>query len=232
MNKRPTILVTRPHQQAEKTADVLRQNGFSTFVLPLTKTIPLTPGADPTGFNALIATSTAAFFLAPEERKKKWRQYPLYCVGTTTAEFARKDGFSVVATAPTAQKLIDCLKDENKHFLYLAGRWRRPNIEAAITAQNLDILEIYDTVKCNVDQEVIKNLPARFDALLLYSALAAENIAPLYALFDAQTIAYCLSERIAHSLSADFKGKCIIVKEPDEKSIIAALVCNSITVSR
>lgn len=228
-----TILVTRPSGPAQKTAAALQEKGFSPFIVPLTETISLPLDADPAGFNALIATSVAAFFHAPEMRKEKWRRYPLYCVGSTTAAMARKDGFTVAAIAPTARKLIDLIKNEDKHFLYLAGRFRRPDLEKALSHKHFDVIEVYDTIKCAVDEKEIKNLPARFDIVLFYSALAAENIKPLCHLFDENSIALCLSERIAQSLSADdFKGKRLIVDQPDETAMMEALVSCPIIIAK
>ncbi len=98
---RPLVLVTRPAQEAERTAAVLARHGYDTLIEPLIAIEPV-PGAaallgDLAGVAALLFTSVngvRTFALANTRR-----DLPAFAVGPTTAEAARNAGFASVKTA-------------------------------------------------------------------------------------------------------------------------------------
>jgi uroporphyrinogen-III synthase len=91
-------LVTRPREEAEKLAAALAARGIETLIEPMLQ-VHFRAAASPdlTGVQAVLCTSaTGVRALA---RASAERRLPLFAVGDATAERARAEGFSSVASA-------------------------------------------------------------------------------------------------------------------------------------
>jgi uroporphyrinogen-III synthase len=100
---------------------------------------------------------------------------PVYAVGETTAEEARRRGFRVVATGHGGlQALLDSLEGESLRLLRLAGRERVPlNPPVGIT---LETATIYESLALPLPEPVAALLRAGA-LVLLHSAAAARHFA-------------------------------------------------------
>ena len=128
------ILLTRPEADARLSAEKLSALGHSCIVAPLFE-IAATGEHQPHGdFSGVLATSAHAFD-APEHIQTL-RDLPMHLVGERTAEAARHAGFAQLRmSAQDATHLAQHIGMGAEHFLYLAGRERRPELETLLTAQ-------------------------------------------------------------------------------------------------
>jgi uroporphyrinogen-III synthase len=131
------VLLTRPEADAKKTAGRLKTLGHDAVICPLFEIISTQTPAPATPFDALIATSAHAF-QAHAGEVAHLRDLPLYLVGERSALAAREKGFTqIVHVAPDAKTLAIAIAQEKSRartFLYLAGRERRPELEASLAA--------------------------------------------------------------------------------------------------
>ena len=130
------ILLTRPEADARRSAQQLAALGHDAVIVPLFE-IVATGALQPDGaFTRLLATSAHAFDVSHDTNDLKALR--LDVVGARTAAAARESGFSRVETAaPDAKSLAIAIARENalpQDFLYLAGRERHPDLEAALGA--------------------------------------------------------------------------------------------------
>ena len=130
------ILLTRPEADARRSAQRLAALGHDAVIVPLFE-IVATGALQPDGaFTRLLATSAHAFDVSHDTNDLKALR--LDVVGARTAAVARESGFSRVETvAPDAKSLAMAIARENalpQDFLYLAGRERHPDLEAALGA--------------------------------------------------------------------------------------------------
>ena len=136
------VLVTRALDEAARTAASLAALGHAAILSPVLEIVPT--GAEwPAGVvDGVLATSAQAFeFLsaapewpAPEAR----RLMPVYAVGARTLEAARERGFEGRATLAQdaralAREMTETLdRAAPARLVYLAGRDRKPDIEAEL----------------------------------------------------------------------------------------------------
>jgi uroporphyrinogen-III synthase len=139
------ILLTRARADAERTVARLAGLGHTAVISPVIE-IEATGAELPAGdFDAIIATSANAF---PSGDVQSLTSIPLYAVGQRTREAAQRAGWSApVDVSENAKALIAHLRAASfppQHVLYLAGRDRKPDIEAAAQEVGLD-LQIVET---------------------------------------------------------------------------------------
>jgi uroporphyrinogen-III synthase len=229
------ILVTRPEPAARRTAARLAELGHRAVVLPLTETRPLPLGPDaPKGAVALAVTSANAVRHAPPALVAALAGLPCHAVGERTAEAARAAGFArVEAGSGGAEALAERIAPPlaGKALVYLCGRIRFPGFEKRLAAAGVRVhaLESYDTVAVAYgDVEMAARLGGPVDAVLLYSAAAADAavalaarpaLSPLFAAADF----LCLSQRVAARLSGLDAGRVRVARRPDEASLLALL---------
>ena len=220
------ILLTRPEADARRSADVLHAAGFETLIAPLFE-IAATGEQIPTGnFTSLLATSAHAFdAVAPDILHR-----PLSVVGERTAETAKSKGFQVTRIAADGESLAQQIGQGAEHFLYLAGRERRPELEALLSAQGHRVTPwiVYETrsaerFPASAKQELDSGT---IDAVLhfstrsasLYRSLAYEAGCGTQALAPAQI---AISTRAARELAGASLIK--IAPTPDLAGLISAL---------
>lgn len=230
------VLVTRPEPGASRTARRLEAQGFQPIVLPLTETaaLPVEASFFPTAA-AVAVTSANAVRHAPRELVAALAALPCHAVGKRTAEACRAAGFLSVAEGPgDAGALADAINSDlaGQEIVYLCGGVRFPIFEERLAAAGVrvDAIETYDTVRLSHDDaEVVAHLSNKpVDAVLLYSAKAAEALNPLIrraalrGLFERAEL-LALSARVADALDGGAGQKVRIASQPDEDALLALL---------
>lgn len=133
-----SLLITRPHASAARfiarLAEDIRQN-VTIVTSPLLEIVPTGVQPDLAGYAGVIFTSSNAVTLAPEGNQKL-----AYCVGHLTAENAKITGWTVSAHEKTAEDLVAYLSEMAPAgpLLHLAGRHRRGDIAARLTAMGIE----------------------------------------------------------------------------------------------
>jgi uroporphyrinogen-III synthase len=224
------VALFRPREDAARTAARLRERGFSVACLPVVAIAPVAAAPRRRRYDAVVATSEKAFLadraLDPAS--------PAFVVGARAARAAEARGFRLGAPpARDAAELTATLErtlPPGATALYLAGRDRKPTLEAALTGRNaLEVVEVYAAEARKVFR------PAEIRALegctlaMHYSrrsaalaAMLAEG-AGLSARFRRMTHV-CLSEDVARPLLAAGASDVRVAASPDENALIAALV--------
>jgi uroporphyrinogen-III synthase len=154
----------------------------------------------------------------------------MHVVGERTAEAAQRKGFHVTQIAADGENLAQMIGQGATHFLYLAGRERRPELESQLTQQGHHVTPwiVYETKSAQQFPTLAKAALAagEIDAVLhfstrsaaLYRELAqAAGIEP-QALAPAQI---AISARAARELTG--AKRITIAPTPDLAGLISAL---------
>jgi len=233
------VLVTRPEPAASRTAEKLTERGYSVTVLPLTRIVPLPVREELFSgpFDGVAATSANAIRHAPAGLLATLRYLPAFAVGESTALAFRRHGFTAVHSSNEDAGALAALIGGQGHTLarlaYLCGRVRTPAFEAEIEKNGTEIstIETYDAQILSYGADLLRNSLAGepFDAVLLYSARAAEACERLLgggvvepALFDRARFV-CLSARIAAVLSGKWRENTVSCALPEEKALFGLL---------
>jgi len=220
------VLITRPLAQARATAQRLEKLGFCPHIVPLVEIVPLDYVVPSGNFDAILATSANAFEPV-ENALQRLRHLPIFCVGESTKIAAQDAGFlTIAAVGATATQLVAELEFyAPRHFLYLAGKVRRPILEQGLTGQGhkLTVLETYHQRPISFKFSELVSLPRRFDCALFYSATAARQAHYLARFFDEQTRLLCLSSRIADALPPPLRPYAHIAHHPTKTSLLSLL---------
>ena len=222
----PRVALFRAREDAARTAGRLRRLGFTAAILPVVETVALPFDLPQTKFDAVIATSAKAFL------SKAAPAAPLYAVGARTARVAQERGWSIAAPpAPDAARLIGILAARLRpgaRLLYLAGRDRKPALEAALKPLfALDVVEAYEARARNAWSPAEARALASCAAALHYSRRSAELAARLAdeagSAQDFLRLRHiCLSADAAEPLRA-MGAETEVAQAPDEASLFAVL---------
>jgi uroporphyrinogen-III synthase len=137
------LLVTRPQEDGERTAQAMRARGHSVMLAPLLRIEPLAAEFGPGPFAAILTTSAnAARAVTGHARLAELLGAPLYTVGQHSAETARTVGFATVHSAGgDAHDLIGIVARElagaAPPLLYLAGADRSVGLAEALARHGL-----------------------------------------------------------------------------------------------
>ena len=215
------VLVTRPPDQAARTAREVFARGHEPVIAPVLD-IGATGAALPKGdFDLVLATSARAFtFLRDVESLKG---LALACVGEKTAQAGLRAGLVPVHVAPDVETLARTLLAEGpRKTLYLAGEERRPLLETLLgdAGWRIETLETY-AARPVADWR----MPDAIDAVLHYSPRSAALALDLMGADAAAGLRhYCLSEAVATVVRARLEGaRIFIASQRDEKSLLTLL---------
>jgi uroporphyrinogen-III synthase len=223
------LLVTRPSEQAARTAQKLMALGHQPLLAPVVEIAPTGAALPHKSFDLLLATSARSFLgLQPTHPLLK---LPLACVGPKTAEAGQALGFSILCVGADSEALADLLLPENKakSALYLAGSERKGILERRLgeKAWRVEIVETYAARPVAAWSETIQAALERgeIDAVLHYSPRSAALGLALMGRESARALLhFCLSPEIA-SICRDWAPAEHIAaaSQPDEDSLMTLL---------
>lgn len=229
------VLVTRPRQSAERTAERLRNLGHQPLILPLTRPRHLPEDAEKAlgrPHSALVVTSAEAVRAISKLDLSAYLDVPVFAVGSATADEVRHAGFCTVRVADgTGEGLARLLIDlDRQDLLYLAGHPRSPDLERGLTAAGIRFsttvcYEMLPLVWIRSEVQVLETAP---DAVLLYSSEAARLFMEQPLVRDNPDFwqncrALCLSGKVARSLGEATKMKVSVASQPTEEALFALL---------
>lgn len=229
------VLVFRPLEDAERSAQTLRERGRDPVVAPLFQVLPSGEKPPKGPFDALVLTSANAVS-ALESLPKIWRgTLPAFCVGARTAEAAGKLGF----TAHSAQggraellKLILKRLPKSQKLLFVAGRDRHEDLPEQLREAGHEV-----TIWTAYEARAVDALPApaaealrdgSADAALHYSPRSAQvflELAGKAGLAEqAQALPQVtLSAEVAAALISAGSDTVLVAEHPEEAALFAAL---------
>ena len=229
------VLVTRPADQADRTAARLRAAGHEPVLAPVLA-IVATGATWPRPLDALVLTSAQAALAMPAQAASDWRTVPAFAVGERTAEALRTRGFGTVTSsgsdAAALAALLTATLPPGAAVLYAAGHDRKPVLELALAAAGLSltIVEVYAARPApDWDPAIRARLQAgTLDAALHYSArsaalaLSQADGAGVRQAFLALRH-HCVSDDAAAPLVAAGATIVAVAGRPDEDSLLATL---------
>ncbi len=227
------VLLTRPSDEAARSAQRLRAMGHRVVLSPVIEIGP-THALWPQGaIDAVIATSARAFEcldLAPDWPLPEARRLvPLFVVGAKTAEAARACGFEgplqVTLDAKALSRVICDRFATSSRILYLAGIDRKSDLETGCAGSGLalDVVETYSTqAAASLSEEAVNLVEAGAGVVLHFSRRSAEIFLRLAAeagLDPSPLIHIAISDDVAAALAA--LPKVVVAAEPSEDAILA-----------
>jgi uroporphyrinogen-III synthase len=181
------VLVTRPAEDAPRTAAALAARGHEAVLAPLFEVRALA-GPFPAEADAVLAASANAVRCADAALLKPLLTRPFLAVGAATADAAREAGCTRVIVgegdAAALARLAAAELPAGAHVLHLAGRPRRDEAIRALGGRlRITAVETYETVAAAaLPAEAARALAAGgIDAVLHFSPRAAAVFADLAA---------------------------------------------------
>jgi len=220
-----TVALFRARDDARGSAAALRERGVAVALAPVTEAVA-TGAAPPEGpFAFAVASSAHALALASPEALAAARGSPLYAVGGKTAAAAARVGLSAEVTAPDVAALVPALPQGRA--LYLAGRDRKPDLEAAL-AGRLAVVVVYEArARAGWDEDEARAVAAAC-AALHYSERSAE-LAIAFAQQAGLAAAFrrlphvCLSRAVAGKLAAFGATRAFWPQKPAQEPLFDTL---------
>jgi uroporphyrinogen-III synthase len=223
------VALFRARRAAAVSAARLRRLGFSVACLPVIEIRPRAVRPRRARYDAVIATSDAAFLGG-------WlsdASSPLFVVGDHAARAAKARGWRLAfPPAPDAARLTETLRGALKpgaSVLYIAGRDRKPTIEAALGgAFALEVVEAYAAEARDKWRPGEARALAFCVAGLHYSRRSAVLAATLAKSSGAESRFLelehmCISRDVAEPLEAAGAARIAIAETPDEAGLFRAL---------
>lgn len=216
------VALFRVAEDAAATCERLAARGFEAALAPVTQIVALA-NAPPAGpFDFAVATSAKAFAFGAGATLGG---LPLFVVGEKTAQAARRAGLDPSAAADDVAALRALLPQGRA--LYLAGRDRKPDLEAAL-AGRVAVVEVYAAqARAGWRPEEAEGV-ACATAALHYSARGAALAAALAARAGVgpaflRLTHVCLSRETAAPLAGAGAARALWPRRPTEEALLDVL---------
>ncbi len=250
------LLLTRAADDAARTREKLEAAGHRAMIAPLLRILPL-PATWPDGcVDGVLATSGNAFATLPPvsgppvsgppvsglpastpqalPTPEARRIMPLLLVGRRTLDCARANGFlgaaTVAANATVLALGLGKLPVRPRRIVYLAGRDRKPDIEAAmrVMKQPFELIETYEAQAVEtMDAAAVLALRAgTIDGVLHFSQRSADLFLSLArsAKLDPGPLRHiCLSDEVAAPFRGAGCSHVAVAEAPNEAALLACL---------
>lgn len=229
------ILITRPYEDALKTATKLEEQGYSVLIDPMMtierKAVPSLVRKPTT----IIFTSRHGVWHCPPEILKA--QPIVYSVGASTANVAKQVGFHYIRSAAgTVEELFKYIQqsqgNENIECLHICGEDKVGDLSAKLTAKGYptDELEVYKAVAAeDLSSQSCAGLErGEITSVLFYSPRTADIFLNLILKRQMSTLlknvtALCLSAEVANKLRLDEWADIKIAQKPTQQHLLALL---------
>ena len=228
------LVLTRPQEDSERSALVLRARGHDVLVAPLMRVEMVDADLRPHWGAIVITSANAAAAVARHKMRDALTSLPVYAVGKRSADAARAAGFTEVTAA--GGDLRDLLRiisarrpDAKAPLLYLAGEDRSGDLigDLAVHGIAAELAVVYRAVTAPFPPELMTALKASaVDGVLHFSKRSADNYVAgaTKAEIVKQALRprhYCLSAQIAAPLKSAGASDVIVAKRPDEAALMA-----------
>lgn len=230
------VLLTRPEKEGRRTAAQLAALGHEPVLAPVIEIVGIPAVIPEEPFDGVVVTSVQAFNApgAPPIPAHLLK-VPFYCVGGRAAEAAAALGFGhIEPAAPTAADLVMLLMfamRKGGRLLYLAGRDRKPDLEAKLAG-----FRITPTVVETYEARALTKLPdlahdalwdGRIEAALHFSKRSAEVFVDLVrragVTAPAARARHCAISTAAAEPLRDFTPNIRVAQTPNSRSLFECL---------
>ena len=235
-------LITRPREDAEAFAKLLRRRGIECVIEPLLTIEPVKDAEiDFTGVQAVLLTSSnGARALAAEDAGKSsggWRHLPVFAVGEATANAAREAGCRRVVSATgdvdaLAKLVVERLDPKGGALLHVAGTHVAGDLAGLLAKAGFTVRRavLYEARKADcISPELISMFEAGgIDVALFFSPRTAKSFVTL-ALEAGVTpacegvTALCLSAAVAREAETIAWNEVRVASHPDLDGVLALI---------
>jgi uroporphyrinogen-III synthase len=230
------VLLTRPQEDAQSFADLLRARGHTVLSAPLLS-VHFHDG-EPLALDGVQAVLvTSANGVRAVARRTERRDLPIFAVGPQTARAARKAGFDQVEHADgdvvaLAEALPRWVRADAGALLHATGAEGAGRLASLLAVKGYEVRStiLYDVVACTVlPQDVVGALNnASLDAALLFSPRSArvfKDCILAAGLSGACTrlIAVGISQATADALAPLSFGEIRVAARPNQDALLACL---------
>jgi uroporphyrinogen-III synthase len=227
------LLVTRPREDAESFAQILRRRGHQAVVAPLMEVrFASGPNLPLEGVQGLIATSANGVRGAAARTSR--RDLTLYAVGPQTSEAARQAGFtSVISADGDSAALVETVAanadPSQGMLLHAAGAETAGRLRQALMARGfrVETAILYEALPVTAlpanAAEDLRN--KALDGVLLFSPRSAKTFATLagtagLAAECERLVAFCISAATAEALAPLTFARVAIAGTPNQDAIL------------
>ncbi len=227
------LLVTRPRDDAEAFAGLLRARGHEAIIAPVME-VHFIPGAQLTcqGVQAVLATSANGIRALAQRMER--RDLTVYAVGPQTAEAARMAGFvPVINASGDSAQLVETVAGQadpkNGVLLHAAGAETAGRVKQALTARGfaVETVVLYEALPATqlpeAALEALKN--SALDGVLLFSPRSAKTFATLVQQAKlgeecVGLVAFCISAATAEALTPLMFSRVAVAGTPNQGAIL------------
>jgi len=229
-------LITRPREDAEKTADLLRQRGFDSLIEPLMSVVNF-PEALPSveGVQGFLATSANGVRALVQATSR--RDIPVWAVGDATGRTAAEFGFTSVSSAggdvdKLSWLVMDKVDPKAGRLLHVAGTDVAGDLSGHLTRVGYQVERVVlygtQTVTALSDEVSTALSSGQVHAALFYSPRTAQIFVNLVKAAKIHTgfegaCAFSLSPAVAQILASLPWREIITAKQPTQEHLFAAL---------
>ena len=226
------VLVTRPSDDANETAVLLKSRGHEPVVAPLLEVRyhdghPLHLD----GIQGLLATSANG--VRAFARRTSRRDFPVFAVGSQTAQAARDAGFDDVRNADgnadtLAQAVQATARPQDGPMLHASGAEAEGRLAAVLTAAGFTVRTeiLYDVPAIADLPPAARDTFPTLDAVLIFSARSAQAFVDCIiraGLAPSNLIAVAISPAAAKPLGALAFREIRVAAHPNQASVLDAL---------
>ena len=227
------VVLTRPQDDSERTAVVLRAKGHDVLIAPLLRVESIDARLTPAWGGIVITSANAVAAVASSAARDGLTKLPLYAVGQRTADAARAAGFTDIVTAggdvrDLLRNIVARRADDKGPLLYLAGEDRSGDLigDLAVRGIAAEMAVVYRAAAVPFSVALIDALKAgEVEAVLHFSKRSAESYlagaeAVQVAAPALEVPHFCLSAQVAAPLQAAGALRVVVAKRPDEAAMI------------
>lgn len=234
------ILITRPVDEAQRTAGKLRKRGFDTLIAPLLRIDAISDAVIGNGpWDAVLMTSgNAARALMAHDRCSEITALPLFAVGRQTAAAGKMAGFTdIVSSEGDSADLVRLVSARlgirARPLLYLAGNDIARDLAGDLAARGLTVKTVIlyrasaaeafaDAVTSAIRAEEVNGVlhySRRSTAIFVDCARSGGLLREIKALSH-----FCLSDRAAEPLREIGATSIQVARKPEEEALIDLLL--------
>jgi uroporphyrinogen-III synthase len=217
------VLITRPIEDANATAEILRARGHEPVIAPLLEIRYREGVSIPADAQAVLATSANGVRALAKNTPR--RDLRVFAVGAQSAQAARLAGFTDVSSADgdandLAKLVIASTFPKGAMLLHAAGAETRGDLAGALQREGYRVrtVALYDAMPA---AEIAADLAA-IDAALFYSPRSAAIFAKLAGACD-KILACCISAATADALKPLHLHDVRVADRPNQDSLLALL---------
>ncbi|MCB1477048.1 MAG: uroporphyrinogen-III synthase [Rhodobiaceae bacterium] len=229
------VLVTRPAEDAARTAARLEAAGHKAVIAPLFAIKPTGAAIDPAGVGGILLTSRNGVRTLSGEDVARFARLPVFAVGDATAQAARDAGFQNVTSASSDSAALvrvvrRAISPHTGALVHIAGAHVAGDVAGDLKRVGFAVRRIvaYDAVAEDAlavaaRDTIIRQAP---EMALVYSERAAEALIGLYARMPAWLARpgiAAISARAARPFAEAGGWKVKIASRLDEAALLAAL---------